>query len=223
MKAPAPPLLPGTRKLILVEGADNKALVVELLKKIGTIPGPLFVVAFDGILGEHDGPEIHDFGGVEQLRPYLATLVKTAEFAAVERIAVVRDAERAGETAAFQSVQDACRNAGLVAPTAIGTYSQGRPQVGMYLLPGQGGAGALEDLCWQCVPQPVQQCIDAYLECCAAAGVDVGRHRHKRRMAAWLAARMHNSYLGLAEAIGGKYFDLDDPLFDVLRRFLGAL
>ena len=73
---------------LLVEGKDTENFFKELVRRL-SLPGV----------------EVQDFGGVDQLRGFLAAFVVAPNFGMVRSIGVVRDAKQSAE-AAFQSVRD---------------------------------------------------------------------------------------------------------------------
>ena len=97
---------------------------------------------------------VRDFGGVGQLRLYLAGLVSAPGFRNVRRLGIVRDAEISDDPArtaerAFQSVQSALDNAGLPVPARPAQFIEpgaNRPAVAVLILPGGDREGMLETL-----------------------------------------------------------------------------
>ena len=83
--------------------------------------------------------EVQDFGGVNQLRPYLRTFVDTDSFANnVVSLGIIRDAEPSAQSA-FQSVQGSLRNAGLAVPDHPARRAGDSPAVSVFVLPPSTG------------------------------------------------------------------------------------
>ena len=80
---------------LLVEGKDAANFFRELVRRL-SLPDV----------------DIHDFGGVDQFRRFLAAFVAAPNFGNVRSIGIVRDAEQSAD-AAFQSVRDALEHVNL--------------------------------------------------------------------------------------------------------------
>src|SRR6266404_6897963 len=103
--------------------------------------------------------EMHDFGGNEQLGPFLKAFGARPEFKEkVQSLAIVRDAEftlRPGQietnpqtvSQAFASLCAHLTSAGLPAPTAPAAFTTTTPKVGVFILPNCCDPGMLETLC----------------------------------------------------------------------------
>ena len=85
-----------------------------------------FFEAFAAHLSRRD-VQIHDFGGVDELRSFLAAFVKIPGFGTVNRLGIVRDAETSAP-AAFESVQSSLDNARLPVPNRVGKPSAAAPR-----------------------------------------------------------------------------------------------
>ena len=106
---------------LLVEGNDQRNFAEALLSRIG-----------------RSDIEVQNFGGVTELGEFLAALQESASFEMVKSIGILRDAEHS-VAAAFQSVQDAVKNAALPIPSEIGSRAAGAPGVTVFILGGDGG------------------------------------------------------------------------------------
>ena len=152
------------------------------------------------------GVQVQNFGGVTQLRRFLSAFVNIPRFQEVGSIGIVRDAElrdaerAAAEprqdgtqddqaTRAFQSVQDSLRHVALPVPERPCQPTGERRSVNVLILPGDNRPGMLETLlCETFSGAPMEQCVDALLQCAEASGQAVQR-RDKARAHAWLATR----------------------------------
>ena len=133
--------------------------------------------------------QVRNFGGVHELRRYLAAFVNVADFSTVRQLGIVRDAE-ASASSALESVQSALRNADLAAPVGTTALAPGEPNVGVLVLPDGADSGMLETLlCRTSAGAPVDRCIDEMFECVDAALSNGRKHPERRRCRAWLATR----------------------------------
>ena len=166
--------------------------------------------------------QIHDFGGVSQLRGFLGGFVATDGFSRVERIGVIRDAEDSAEDA-FRSVQNALAEVGLAVPEQPEERTEGRPSVSALILPGGGRAGMLETLlCESFAETPANGCIDRFFECMAGVSDSSIANPAKARVFAYLATTPSPRHSVGVAALRGQW-DLDHSAFDDVRRFVEEL
>ena len=165
--------------------------------------------------------QIQNFGGVSELREFLAALAAEPDFDdRVERLGIVRDSETDAD-GAFESVQNSLRNAGLPAPERPEDFTQGRhPAVSVLILPGGGRAGMLETLvCESFAGDPVDRCIDEFFDCVGRAKL---RNPDKARAFAYLTTTSEPRHsVGVAARQG--QWKLDHAAFGGVRRFLEEL
>jgi len=204
--SPGAPVALTRRKQLLVEGKDQKNFFEKMLRDIG----------------RHDSFEVHDFGGVTELKKYLAGFVQRSGFDGVESLGVARDAEETAE-GAFESVRHGLENAGLPMPEVVGESASGAgsPTVAVFILGGDGGM--LETLLNRTVAEePEQECVDLFLKCVeGVSGAPIGRPQ-KARAHAWIATRDHPEVsVGVAAQKG--YWRLEHPALEELRSFLERL
>ena len=187
---------------LIVEGRDQVGFSEAVLRHLGVT-----------------GVQIHDFGGVSQLRGFLGAFVATHGFNRVERIGVIRDAEGSAEDA-FRSVQGALRNSGLPAPDRPEKRAAGQPLASELILPGAGRPGMLETLlCKSFADEQVNQCLDEFFEC---VGEDSIKNPYKARVFAYLTTTSEPRHsVGVAAQQG--QWDLEHEAFDGVRRFLQEL
>ena len=194
------------RKQLLVEGKDQKNFFEKMLSDIG----------------RRDSVEVHDFGGVTDLKEFVAAFVQRSGFDLVRSLGVVRDAERTVGSA-FDSVCSGLDAADLPVPSAVGEPASraGRPTVAVFILGGDGGM--LETLLNLTVAEEREQdCVNLFLECVErVSGAPIERPQ-KARAHAWIATRDHPEVsVGVAAQKG--YWRLEHPALEELRRFLGRL
>ena len=181
-----------------------------------------FFEAFAKHLDLSNTLQIQNFGGVNDLRIFLKTFVKTPDFDTVRSIGIARDAEK-DEKAALQSVQSSLDNAELPMPTKVGVQSADSPTVRVLILPGGGKPGMLETLlCRTFVNQEVNRCIDEFFACAdTLPGISICRP-DKARARAYLTTTQHPHHsIGVAAKAG--VWDLDHEAFDDIRAFLASL
>ena len=180
-----------------------------------------FFGAFIERLELQNRPQIQDFGGVNELRGFLRSFVRTSGFDMVESIGIVRDAEES-EAAARQSVEDSLRNADLPVP-GDDEGPGGGPAVHMLILPGGEEPGMLETLLYRSVvDDPVNRCIDEFFVCVnTLPGIDI-RRPAKARAQAYLATRP-SPQVSVGVAAREGYWPLDHEAFAGVRAFVAAL
>ena len=166
--------------------------------------------------------QVQNFGGVRELRGYLAAFVNMPGFSIVRRIGIVRDAETSAASA-FGSVQSSLRNAGLPVPAQPAMETGGEPSVSVLVLPLDAESGMLETLlCMTFAGTPLDHCIDQLFECVDAAGLDAPKRPEKARCRAWLATKPE-PHLSVGVAAKRGYWDLEHPALEGVRTFLMAL
>ena len=194
------------RKQLLVEGNDQRN----------------FFEAFARHLGLADAVQVCNFGGIDELRGFLAAFVRMPDFGSVGSVGIVRDAE-GSEDAAFRSVQSSLDNANLPVPPAVGKPVDENPRVAVLILPGGGNPGMLETiLCRSLEGEDTSSCIDDFFQCVEdLPGKTIGKP-DKSRAFAYLATRpeAHHS-VGVAAKAG--VWNLDHPAFSEIQDFLNGL
>ncbi len=199
--------------LLLVEGQDAYEFFGALRKHLD--------LADVGVM---------DFGGVSELRAYLAALVSTPGFRNVRRLGIVRDAETSDDPAdtvrrAFQSMQAALENARLPVPDRPAEFTDGeaeRAAVAVLILPGGNREGMLETLlCETFAGFPVDRCIGGFLQCVEESN-GPPRRPDKARAHAYLATKP-DPHVSVGVAAKKKYWDLDHAALEGVRAFLTSL
>lgn len=99
-------------KQLLVEGRDAVSFFTALLKHLGI-----------------SGIQIQNFGGIQELRPFLKALRNEPGFEErITSLGVIRDAET-NPQGAFQSVQNALQAAGMPVPGKAEEFQAGNPHL----------------------------------------------------------------------------------------------
>ncbi|MHC4478979.1 MAG: DUF3226 domain-containing protein [Planctomycetota bacterium] len=197
------------KKILAVEGLDEKNFFDKLLKYLGVA-----------------GVQIEDVGGKNQFPDkFPALLMRPGIFAPdgaplISHVAIVRDQD---EDQALESVVKIVRDAGLSVPEDNACFSDGRPRVGVFIMPGSKIPGTmLEDLCLKSVEShPAMTCVGDFVSC--VERLEAGpKNKSKARVQAFLAAQPEiASSLGVGAQKG--YWDFESPALDELKRFLNNL
>lgn len=194
-----------TQSQLLVEGKDQLNFFDALLSRLG--------------LGHI---QMHDFGGINDLAGFLELLVKLRGFNGVNRLGIIRDAERSAGSA-LQSVQSALKNVQLPIPSAAGSLFGTHPSVGVMILPDNSSPGMLETLlCRTFAGSAIDGCIDRFFACVGnRPGVSIVRP-DKARAQAWLATRKR-PHLSVGVAAKAGYWNLNHSALSDVRAFLRVL
>ena len=163
------------------------------------------------------------YGGKDNLRRALAVL-RTQTEVALEALGITADADDVAADS-FQRVCDALEGKGYTPPSRLGEFSDGKPRVGVFLMPDNVSPGMMETLCLQSVDSdPAVVCVDQYFKCVAqnTRREPAANKRDKARAHAWLASQPKpDKHCGLAAEEG--YWDFDSPALEPLRKFVMAL
>lgn len=198
-----------SRSVLAVEGEDDRMFFDAMLRHLGVV-----------------GVQIESVGGKDQFKNKLPALLKTPGFfnadgsASVQHLAIVRDND---EDDAFASIANIVTKTGPTSPRCHGQFSGGKPQVGVFVMPGGDTAGTmLEDLCLESVKDhPAMECVRLFSDCVRGLS-DPPRNPSKVKCQAFMAAQANiaNS-VGLAAKKG--HWNLDSPSLGELRVFLEHL
>lgn len=188
--------------VLIVEGDEERFFFSALIRDLGL-----------------QNIQILPIGGKTQLRRNLGALKLAPRFSGVISLGIVRDANE-NPSAAFQSVHDALRHAGLPAPERALMPSGHGPRVAVIILPEEGTPGTLEDLCLSAVGQdPAMLCVTQYFECLQQQELPLPRNMSKARVQAFLASRPEAGKR-LGEAAQAGYWPWDDKALAQMRNFL---
>lgn len=183
------------------------------------VEGKSGVNFFEALL-RHLGLRIstRNFGGVDELRPFLMAFAQQPEFEAVPSLGVVRDAEEGEAASARQSVRDAIER---VATSLGGRRAVVLRRTSILILPDDRVAGSLETLLWRTVPADrKRRCVDDFMEC--VGRTEPGVRDDKARVQSWLALKPRPGVsVGVAAQKG--YWNLDHPELHHVRSFLSRL
>ena len=165
--------------------------------------------------------QVEAYEGKNKLPDYLAALVLRPGFGDLNSLGVTRDADNNAQSG-FDSVRDALRRIGLAAPSTHVAIEQGKPQVGIFILPDGQSLGMLEDLCLASLAShPSMQCLDDYFNCIQRQTGRLPNNLSKARIHAWLSSQERPDLpLGLAAEKG--YIDWSNAAFDPIKKFLST-
>ncbi len=195
--------------LLLVEGKDDLHFFKIIAEKMGF----------------KNSIQLKELGSKYKFKTEIKAVVLAPGFEKVKRMGIVRDADRDGDP--FASVRDAIKEAGLTAPEKELQLSNGRPQLIVYILPGDGKQGSLEDLCIESIEDKgLLNCIDKYFQClennCNKADVPPESRKSKAKLHTYLASRPEPGRpIGLAVQM--NYIDYNSPAFNDVREFIEML
>jgi hypothetical protein len=204
-------------KLILVEGNDEDRFFRMLLKSM-----------------EIQDVQVWPYFGKDKLRQVFPVLLLDPRFKDLETYAIFRDADDNPNTA-FQSIRDLLKRNSQPWPPAPGTFTNGSPRVGVYIIPDSTSAGMLEDLCLRAVEgHSVMPCVTAFMDCLRglpsdssgsepvrAGSASFPINQAKAKFYAFLAATHAGRRLG--EAFEAGAWEDDHRALEPIRAFLTKL
>ena len=192
-------------RVLVVEGYSDLLFFAEILEEIGK-HGQVFIKELDGTFG---------------LEKKLETLITPALMSDKTKIAFIFDAddnaqktrtslERLLSRLTSQDVRD-------------GAWTDGKPRIGLFVVPGGDASGEIETLVWQSWannPTNVGQktCIEDFIACMKVQQVE-SRSPAKAPVGALLAVR-HDDDSRLGPGARDNVFDLSRTEFAPLRNFL---
>lgn len=191
-------------KLLIVEGTDEQNFFMAFLRHL----------AFDDI-------QVMNMRGKSKIRAKLRALTLAPNFSDVTSLGIIRDADD-DPSGAFQSVCDALRGAGLVAPTRQLSFTRSNPKTGIMVLPQPGRKGMLEDVCLNSINDTKEMdCIIKYLDCIKKHTGTLPSNISKSKIHSFLATKEPGLRLG--EAAQRGVWIWDNPAFKQMKKFLDLL
>ena len=196
---------------LLVEGRTPEIFFREWLEAIGL----------------KDKVEVRDYKSLTDLTDFLKVFTRLKEFQeSVVSLAIIRDAEDKPASYGFNSVCSALRAVSLTCPAALGSFSNGTPRTGVFVLPDCQQAGMLETLCWSVLEDDEKitgqlECVAGYLACLRNSG---GKIHNEPKAKVWthLAGKGHfDPQVG--RAAQKKVFDWGSEALKPLSQFLKSL
>jgi len=197
--------------LVLCEGKEDR-LVMELLAKHAGLEGKL---------------TFQDYGGESKLRPYLATLKVSPEFARGEysRVLVTRDAD-ANFNSAWASISDSIRAVFSQLPASAEECitSEEGVKISAWVIPGPGKTGMIETLCLDASRSKSPElfaCLDPFVTCLGK--LHESTPHEKVRFALWTIIAQGSGAkdrLSLERALAKIPMEWNNEAFAPLRKLL---
>ena len=175
-------------RVLLVEGSDDERVVYHLCKRLH-VPQNF---------------HIKDKGGLPELLKSISPELKASDRLAVGILADANDRP----DSRWQSIADRIRSAGIVPPNHLdrnGLTIEGRPRVGVWLMPDNGSPGEIEDFVTRLVPDDDLQWPRAehYIESIPERERKFIPNKVSRaKLYAWLATRKSPRQMGQAIEAG---------------------
>jgi len=202
------------RNVLAVEGEDERNFFDRLLRHID-----LADVQIEPVGGKYE------FSVKLPALLHVPGFFEAGDSPRVRNLAIVRAKDR---DSAFASVANIVRKAGLTPPDEHGAFSDGRPRVGIFIMPGETIDGTmLEDLCLKTVEgHEAMRCVAEFASCVGAfpsAPKNVSKAKAQVFKAqVFLAAQTDTvDAVGLGAQKG--YWDFDSPALGELKSFLEHL
>ena len=185
--------VPHGERVLLVEGSDDKHVAIHLSRSFSDMPDFRVI----------------DKGGIDQLLPSIPLEIRAEGRVAVGILVDANDDLRSR----WQAVTDRLRPAGIqlpASPSPGGTVIEfdGKPRVGVWLMPDNDSPGELEDFFASMIPpsDPVWPLSEAYIDDIPEEHRKFAQRKILRaKVHAWLAARRRPRPMGSAIDAG----DLD--------------
>ena len=195
------------KKMLAVEGADDVAFFVRLLKKMNI-----------------HGVYVAGLGGKDNFNKDLSDLHKRHGFSDITHFAVIRDKET---DEAFESVVNIFqRKMGFRnIPAKNGLFASGVPRIGIFIMPGNTIEGTmLEDLCLKSVEgHPAMKCVNEFATCISALKTtpkNISKAKAQVFKAQTFLATQPETVGTVGLGAQKSYWDFDSPCLDELKSFL---
>ena len=200
----ARPIPPPTDRILLVEGQDDKHVVLHLCKQHQA------TLSFFFSDPDKDNPQVAvsdrqavsilDKDNIDKVLEAIGPEIKASGRQAVGILVDAND-DRAGR---WDAIQKRLRGAGISlpqSPSPGGTIIQANPRIGIWLMPDNTSAGELEDFVAKMIPDndPVWPLSQSYID-----GIPpqdrkfIEKKRSRAQVHAWLAARKDPRKMGTA-------------------------
>ena len=191
--------------LLLVEGPDDARFFAAFLTRLG-----------------RDDVQVWAVGGKSKFRPLIANLPSLPNFASLNSLNVIRDADD-DPVSEFRSVRDALQYAGFPAPpSAFVKVESNRMAVSVAIIPDADAPGSLEDLCWRSLEGLTEAaCIEEYIECLGAD--KIARNRLSKAKIYALLAIGNQPGLRLGEAAESGVWNWDAAAFQHIAEYLSGI
>ena len=194
-------------KVLLVEGVNDKHVVRNLRERLAP------TLVFESI----------DEGGIDSLLDAISVEIKAS---GRQTVGIMADANN-DIRARWQAIADRLSRAGVQPPNTFdpeGTIVQGKPRVGVWLMPDNDHPGELEDFVAKLVPQghKVWPRAVQYIDGIPPSEREFKEHKAMRaKLYAWLATLEEPQQMGTA--IGASSLDVAGPAAESFANWLRRL
>jgi hypothetical protein len=194
-------------RVLVVEGYSDLLFYAEVLEE----------------LGAHEKVFIQALGGKSGKKAKLETLVSPGLLDSKSAIAFVFDADTEPETTR-NSLQKLLSEI-TRKPVVDGQWSGGKPNIGLFIVPGDGQPGEIETLVWNswsgnAANAAEKQCVEGYIACMQTANATA--HSPAKGLVGALLAVKNDEDPRLGPGVRGKVFNLERPELQKLRVFLSG-
>jgi hypothetical protein len=194
-------------RILAVEGHSDLYFYAEILEE----------------LGAHEKVYIKQLGGKSGMKAKLETFVSPGLLGSKSAIAFIFDADTEPETTrnSLQTLLSRITGQQVV----DGQWSGGRPNIGLFIVPGGNQTGEIETLVWHSWASDAanaaqRQCVQSYIACMEAAGAIA--HSPAKGLIGTLLAVKSDEDPRLGPGARDNVFDLGRPEFQKLREFLSG-
>lgn len=204
--------------LILCEGADEFHFLIAWLNSSVLKEKDLFW---------SEEIQVLDFGGNEQLKPYISGLMRAEGFDQVKSILIIRDAEKDVDKA-ISEISTAIKENDLPLPREIGKWEGAELKVAYLLLPSLDNSpcpGTLEDLCANILsenekPEKVLPMVESLLCSLEELRLRTFPHKHKSKLHAYFSVTDKYVSAKVGEAAQWGAFDWKNDRLKYLEELL---
>lgn len=193
--------------------------------KILFVEGQDEVNFFEKFLKKHDieNIQIIQTEGKSKFKSIFNTICRLPGFEKIQSFAVIQDADK-DACNRFQSICDHLRKNGFKTPDKVASFTtQGKPCIGIFIIPGENKPGMLETLCLSTINTNISDCIDQFMDCVQQYNSNTQiKNKDKARCRAYLSTLKEDSKdLGVAAQKG--YWNFKSEKFSLLLSFLKEL
>jgi len=171
-------------------------------------------------LNVHD-IEVHEIGGKPKFKDNFPTFCINRGFEKIEHLAVIRDADTNANNQ-FKSIQHVLRKERMDVPSEINRFTDGRPRIGIFIMPGDSDKGMLENLCLNTVKDnPAMECVKAFIRC--ACDLDKNPNNKAKACCQAFLAAMPDIVKSVGLGARKGYWNFDSDELNNLKSFLKQL
>ena len=159
--------------------------------------------------------------GKDNFLKSLPALPAIRGFSRLTHLAIIRDKDM---NHAFESVANSIIKMGREPPSKHGTFTNGKPRIGVFVVPGETVEGTmLEDLCLKTVEgQPRMRCVNEFSTCVKELSDPPRNISSKSKVLAFLVSQAETvNSIGLGAEKG--FWDFESAHLDELKTFLNQL